>query len=815
MSITISVLPHKEQALFRSALKLYETRQYKKGLKISEQILKKFPSHGESLAVKGMFLAHMDRKEEGYENIKRGLEINPKSSISWHVYGLVCRNDQKFVEAIKCYEEALKADSDNIHILRELSQLQMQTRQYDKVVETRERLVKLNPTFPSFWLGLAVAHQLTGRYDLALKVINAYDDSTKQDNTFDPHQMSELLLYKNWLMELNGDYQGAIENLKEIRPHIRDITTWKEQKAKLLLKVNRKEAAAMAYQDLIERNPENHDYIVGYLACNGLDMTCAQDQDATLEVIEGLQHQFPFSNRLRSVPLIFCDGDNFIKVAEVLAKYALRKGIPSLFANVRVLYANKAKGEALGRLIESCATQIRDTKRFSDSTEDESPSVLMWCDFYLAQHNDYYGDHERALSLIEDAIRASPDTVELYMIKAKILKHAGDIRSARDTIDFGRQKDLKDRYVNTKAVKYMLRNNELEEAEKAFLVFVRDDAEHKLQELCDIQATWYMRERGYAYCRLGDFGRALKQFHQATSSFDTYKLDQFDFHSYSLRKATLRAYVNILGWEDTVYSHPSYVDAAKAAIGCYIELFDRKEAGNPFQPIPESTESKPLTRNGAAQHGHKHISAGVGEAKVVEVDKDVTGATYVNAEDHMIEALKLIERLESAVGSQPQTHILAFEVHLRMRKYFLVLKAINTLRSIDADHPALPSMAVRLGHALDADESFAAPMKAALKGQLSKSFGDMSIKQSIEAHGESLAFVIEGSKGLLSLGGESNVTEAKTLLLAAPSEKYGAMRTLLNLQEVSQLLTKCNISESERAEFAASAKQVFPLATCF
>ncbi|KAJ2616185.1 hypothetical protein H4S08_000890 [Coemansia sp. RSA 1365] len=814
MSITISVLPHKEQALFRSALKLYETRQYKKGLKTSEQILKKFPSHGESLAVKGMFLAHMDRKEEGYENIKRGLEINPKSSISWHVYGLVCRNDQKFLEAIKCYDEALKADSDNVHILRELSQLQMQTRQYSKVVETREKLVKLNPTFPSFWMGLAVAHQLTGRYDLALKVINAYEDSTKQDNTFDSHQMSELLLYKNWMIELSGDYQGAIDNLKEIRPHVRDITAWKEQKAKLLLKVDRKEAAAMAYQDLIERNPENNDYIVGYLACNGLDMTRTEDQDAALEVLEGLQHQFPSSNRLRSVPLIFCNGENFIKAAEVVAKHALRKGIPSLFSNMKALYDDEAKGAALGRLIESCATQIRDTKRFSDSTEDESPLVLMWCDFYLAQHNDYYGDYERALSLIEDAIRASPDTVELYMVKAKIFKHAGDIRSARDTMDFGRHKDLKDRYINSKTVKYMLRNNEIDEAEKAFLVFVRDDAPHKLQELCDIQATWYMRERGHAYRRLGDLGRALKQFHQVTSSFDTYQLDQFDFHSYSLRKATLRTYADILEWEDTVYTHPCYVDSAKAAVGCYIELFDLKQAGNPFQPIPVTTESKPLTRNSAAQQGHQNISAGVGETKVVEVDKDLTGATYVNAEDHMVEALKLIERLESEVGDQPETHILAFEVHLRMKKYFLVLKAINTLRGINAEHPALSSMVVRLGYALDADESFAAPMKAALKGQLSKSFGDTSIEQSIESHGDSLEFVIEGSKGLLALG-DTNVTKAKSFLLAAPLEKYGTTRTLLNLQEVNQLLKKCNLSDSERAEFAANAKQVFPLATCF
>ena len=39
-------LPSKESSLFRELLNLYETRQLKKGQKIADQILKKFPEHG-------------------------------------------------------------------------------------------------------------------------------------------------------------------------------------------------------------------------------------------------------------------------------------------------------------------------------------------------------------------------------------------------------------------------------------------------------------------------------------------------------------------------------------------------------------------------------------------------------------------------------------------------------------------------------------------------------------------------------------------------------------------------------------------------
>lgn len=50
--MTSQPLPSKETALFRQVVKLYETKQYKKAIKAADQILKKFPDHGETLAMK-------------------------------------------------------------------------------------------------------------------------------------------------------------------------------------------------------------------------------------------------------------------------------------------------------------------------------------------------------------------------------------------------------------------------------------------------------------------------------------------------------------------------------------------------------------------------------------------------------------------------------------------------------------------------------------------------------------------------------------------------------------------------------------------
>lgn len=82
----------------------------------------------ETLAMKGLTLNCLGRKEEAYEHVRRGLRNDLRSHVCWHVYGLLQRSDKKYDEAIKCYRNALKWEKDNIQILRDLSLLQIQMR---------------------------------------------------------------------------------------------------------------------------------------------------------------------------------------------------------------------------------------------------------------------------------------------------------------------------------------------------------------------------------------------------------------------------------------------------------------------------------------------------------------------------------------------------------------------------------------------------------------------------------------------------------------------------------------------------------------
>ena len=75
--------------------------------------------------------------------------------------------------------------------------------------------------------------------------------------------------------------------------------------------------------------------------------------------------------------------------------------------------------------------------------------------------------------------------------------------------------------------------------------------------------------------------------------------DQFDFHTYCMRKMTLRSYVDLLKLEDVLRMHPFYYKAAVTAIQIYLSLHD-----NPL--TDDSKELQADTGEGQIQSNLHH-----------------------------------------------------------------------------------------------------------------------------------------------------------------------------------------------------------------
>jgi TolA-binding protein len=66
-------LPKKENDLFKNVVKHYEMKQYKKATKQADTILKKYPNHGETLAMKGLIMNCLAKRDEAHNLVKEGL----------------------------------------------------------------------------------------------------------------------------------------------------------------------------------------------------------------------------------------------------------------------------------------------------------------------------------------------------------------------------------------------------------------------------------------------------------------------------------------------------------------------------------------------------------------------------------------------------------------------------------------------------------------------------------------------------------------------------------------------------------------------
>ncbi|KAJ3292600.1 N-alpha-acetyltransferase 16, NatA auxiliary subunit [Borealophlyctis nickersoniae] len=710
-------LPAKESSVFKSILKFYEHKQYKKGLKAAEQILKKFPNHGETLAMKGLFLSHLERKEEAHEFIKMGLKNDLMSHICWHVYGLLHRAEKNYEEAIKCYSHALKYDKENIQIIRDYSLLQIQMRNYEGFNETRHQLLSLKPQNRMYWVGLAISYHLLQKYDTAVNVIAAFEDSLKdQPEGVIDFENSELLLYKNLILEESGDYNKALDDLAAIRTKVVDQRGWKEAKARIQLKAGKLVEAEVEYRKLLADNPDCHSYLNGLLQARGLvgDLDEA-NAEKLFRLLNELGSKYPRSHVIKRMPLKRASGKHFRALIDEYLKPMFRKGVPSLFISLKDLYADKERATIIEEVVVGYANGLEKNGTFGTGDGDdvpEPPSAYLWVLLFLAQHFDWKKDTAKALELIDKALAHTPTLVEVLMAKARILKHAGDPEAAMQVMNQAREIDLQDRNINSKCTKYMLRNDKMADAEKTITLFTRSESTDPLHDLVDMQCMWFALECGESWARQGQYGRALKRFHQVEKHFADIYDDQFDFHSYCLRKMTLRAYLDLLRTDDKLRAHPYYYKAAVGAIKVYLNLHDKPKGGPgeaeglDLANMTEAERKKALRKARKAELKSEStqkvdtVTATGGGGKKKVVDDDPHGKKFIDGVDYLAEGTKFLRPLIDLSPGRIEGWNMAAAVYLRKGKYLLALKALQKAKQLDPTDPHFHINSIRFCNAI-------------------------------------------------------------------------------------------------------------------
>mmetsp|Transcript_21228 Transcript_21228/g.50279 ORF Transcript_21228/g.50279 Transcript_21228/m.50279 type:complete len:845 (-) Transcript_21228:22-2556(-) len=833
-------LPQKEAAVFKTIVKMYEGKQYKKGLKAAESILKKFPDHGETLAMKGLTLNCVDKKKEAYEYVRQGLKKNMMSHVTWHVYGLLYRSDREYKEAIKCYKQALKRDKDNSQILRDLSLLQIQMRELNGFAETRRQLLTLNSKNRNNWLGFAIATHYAGDLEMALRVIEAYE-STLEEVKRPDYEHSEMLLYKALIIEEKGDLERTLKHLDAIEPLVLDKLGWREKRGEMLLKLNKNEEAEKQYRELLGINGDNLAYHRGLLQSRGYkdeEVTGGEKQEELLGLYKELQAADPRCACMRRMPLDFLTGPRFKEAFAAYVTPALRKGVPSLFSDVKPLYKDKAKIALIEEVMTANLASLRKDQKLDGAEEVEPPVTLLWVMEFLANHNDRCGRTKEALALIEEAMAHTPTVIDLHLTKARILKHAGDLEAASDECEVARNMDLADRFLNTISTRYALRADRRAKAEEIVSLFTKDG--DNPNNLFDMQCMWYETEFGRSCLRSKSYGKALKKLTAVDKHFTDILEDQFDFHTYCLRKMTLRAYVALLRSEDSVYKHKFFVRAAESVVEGYLALHDNPSASDvvdedeELKGLSEVEKKKVLKKRKKAaakleeERKAEEASKGKkegpkGKAKAHKEDADPDGELLAKTDTPLEDATRYVKLLQQHAAMRLQTQLMSIQLYTRKKRFLLVLQAARKAAALAAPgepalHRALTHFLVELEKARpDLHKTVAEVVKLELAS--SAEWGLPSLAQSPAEY--NAAFT--KSYGTASVSHAA--AAAAGVLLLKPEEKAQAAAmvtqqslegsTLKECTQVFAWLKSAELGQEALDAFAAKARVLFPYCSAF
>lgn len=640
--------------------------------------------------MKALILNSQGQGDEAFTLCKLALKNDMKSHICWHVYGLLWRSVKNYEEAIKAYKFALRIEPNSANILRDLALLQCQIRDFEGYIDSRRKMMAERSQLRQNWTALAVAYHLAGNYAEAENILNTYEDTLKQPPPKSDLEHSEATLYKNTIIAESGDIERALKHLDSVVRQSLDRTSALELRAEYLLKLGRNEEAEKAYRTLLARNNEYRAYFDGLEKALGLK----RDNDADIAKLKELYESFASKSERndapRRIPLEFLKGDDFKTAVDQYLRRMLNKGVPSTFPNIKSLYRDAEKMAVIEDLVLGYASDKKTNgsakvETNGDTSNRFEQSVL----YFLSQHYNFTRsrDLKKAAEYIDQLIEKDPKSVDYHQTKARIYKHAGNVQKAAETIEHARELDERDRYINTKCAKYQLRNNENDKALGTMSKFTRNETVGgPLGDLHDMQCMWFLLEDGEAYLRQQDFGHALKRFTAIADIFDVWYEDQFDFHSFSLRKGQIRAYMDMVRWEDHLRSHPFFTRAAVQAVEIYLkladnprmanpELFDleqldpaeRKRAEKKAKKDKEKAEKVEADKKAAAAAAKATAKADDGETK--KEDADPTGEKLLQTKEPLEAALRFVRPMLELGPQNVEAQNVGFEVYLRRSKY--------------------------------------------------------------------------------------------------------------------------------------------------
>jgi peptide alpha-N-acetyltransferase len=354
---------------------------------------------------------------------------------------------------------ALRINPSNQNIMRDLSFLQVQLRDFDSFVKTRRTILEAKPALRTNWVALAMAHYNAGEFDAAFQVVTKCNE-VNLDGADDvsAYDASELLLFQNRCLEKQLLYQEALDHLNEIEPKIVDKLSYHVKVAELLQLLGKYNESKEKWLFLLQDQPENYRFHAGLHAAH-LQLDGEQSlntfalskmelpssvfvltDDQKKSLLEMYQSNETLNQRFaqtvnRKICLSLLSSAEIGASLEIHMKICLRKGIPALYHDICALATMPSYSDPTQQvlckdpvdfrensvikmtmeIISGYAKNLRSANTFDGAASPtwEPPSALLWTMFLQCHLYERCGELDKALLLINECLEHTPTATDL------------------------------------------------------------------------------------------------------------------------------------------------------------------------------------------------------------------------------------------------------------------------------------------------------------------------------------------------------------------------------------------------------------------
>ncbi len=657
--------------------KYHELNNNKKGIKAADQILAQHPKHAETMAMKGLLMHSAGKKEEGRALVKSSIPLaTPNSHITFHVMGLVAKNDKDFKAASEYYMKAAKIDPDNVQILRDLSMMQAMMRQMPDFLATRKKLLRLRAADRINWYSCAAGQYFCGQFTDAINTMkNFIEAETKANRTIAPMEASHIHLFCNLCVHKGSGPDAALDDLTEREAGILDTYDVARRRVLYGCEAGRPDPAAFAA--FLVLNPDDvavHD---------AMREALKETPEALADRYSDLAAAHPRSQVIKAYPMLYGPEDAVPAALAAAIDRSIGKGTPSLYRDLTRLFIVRPSTRSMA------STMIRDRLAGTPTMEEK-----IWLHAYLFFHAEADGDApaqlrhaEAALGLARerfvemkayptadattDVLSETADVAEnhlvVYELYATALKHNGRYTDAADTLDAAHTMEPGDRYLNTLAYISAARADRPDAARAILKEFIRDEPDINV---IDLQNFHFKMTAARTHCRAGRALFGLRDLRDVLDMFSTIKEDEFDFHHFAVRKHALCEYVRLVEYESRV-ADTRYAQAAAVSFADIVRHLGTLDIDIAASEAYEVEYDAIYTRQLAADKGHNDSR---------ERDPDPAALTFART--------PRTEQLRAALGylraaATPTAQVQAMEalVEMELLKPMLAMKVIKRLRA--------------------------------------------------------------------------------------------------------------------------------------